>query len=244
MLTIAICDDNPIFARSLAKKIHQLCAYKLPERIDCQIAPIFNSAEQVITFLKRQSINILFLDIDMPTINGFKLAEILCENYPDTIIIFVSSYEDFVYSSFEYYPFRFLRKNHLEQELPITFQKVIEKCIFDNELLTFNTTLGEQILRVKDIVFFEGQKNYYNIYTTSNKSYKCRGTMESVEQLVSTYDFFRVHAAFIVNEDLIDNFDNSGYVTMKNGTQISISKRRLTAFRESYMKFIRKKFSK
>ena len=129
MLTIAICDDNPQFAKILAKKINSLCAHNLPERVDCQIAPIFGSAENVLQFLQTQAIHILFLDIDMPKINGFKLAEYLCKHYPETIIIFVSSYEEFVYSSFEYCPFRFLRKSHLEQELPI---KIL---VFNNTVL-------------------------------------------------------------------------------------------------------------
>ena len=184
MLTIAICDDNPQFAKILAKKINSLCAHNLPERVDCQIAPIFGSAENVLQFLQTQAIHILFLDIDMPKINGFKLAEYLCKHYPETIIIFVSSYEEFVYSSFEYCPFRFLRKSHLEQELLITFQKVIEKYLSDNEMITVLSTEGEQILRTKDIIFIEGQKNYFMIYTTAAKNYKCRGTMDFANQLV------------------------------------------------------------
>lgn len=244
MLTIAICDDNPQFAKILAKKINFLCAHNLPERIDCHIAPIFGSAENVLQFLKIQAINILFLDIDMPKINGFKLAEYLCKHYPETIIIFVSSYEEFVYSSFEYCPFRFLRKSHLEQELPITFQKVIEKCLSDNEIITVLSTEGEQILRTKDIVFIEGQKNYFMIYTTTNKTYKCRGTMDFANQLVCEYDFFRIHAAYIVNEEHIDSIDNSGYVKMKNGKIIDISKRRFSAFKDDYMQFIRRRFSR
>ena len=244
MLTIAVCDDNPQFAKMLAKKINSLCAHNLPDRVDCQIAPIFGSAENVLQFLKTQAIHILFLDIDMPKINGFKLAEYLCKHYPETIIIFVSSYEEFVYSSFEYCPFRFLRKGHLEQELPITFHKVIEKCLSDNEIITVQSTEGEQILRTKDIVFFEGQKNYFMIYTTSNKTYKCRGTMDFANQLVSNYDFFRIHAAYIVNEEHIDSIDNDGYVKMKNGKVLNISHRRLAAFKDRYMQFIRRRFSK
>ena len=63
----------------------------------------------------------------MPSINGFDLSKVLCEKHPGLIIIFVSSYEDFVYSSFEYCPFRFLRKTHLNDELEITLSKAIEK---------------------------------------------------------------------------------------------------------------------
>ena len=243
MLTIGICDDNPHFAQTLIKKLHELCAFNLSERINCKILPSFGSADAVLDYLKKQSINILFLDIDMPTVNGFKLAEHLCSTHPDTIIIFVSSYEDFVYSSFEYSPFRFLRKTHLNQELPITFKKVIDKCMLDKEVLSFNTTEGEQLLRIKDIIFFEGQKNYFNIKTTSATIYRCRGTLNSVEELVKQYDFYRVQSSYIINYEHIVNVEND-YVTMKTGEIINISRRKSNIFKSEYMKYIRRRITK
>lgn len=242
MLTIGICDDNPHFAQALTKKIHELCALNLSERVDCKVIPSFGTANEVINYLKKYAINILFLDIDMPGINGFKLAEYLCSNYPDTVIIFVSSYEDFVYSSFEYCPFRFLRKAHLNQELPLTFKKVIDKCLLDKEVLSFNTTDGERLLRIKDIVLFEGQKNYFAIKTTNSIIYKCRGTLNSVEEIVKQYDFYRVQSSYIISYEHITNAEND-YVTMKTGESISISRRKLNSFKLAYMQYIRRRIA-
>ncbi len=216
MISIAVCDDNPQFASLLTQHLKKLSAYKIPPRVDCRFTPTFGSATEVLEYLNDNTIDVLFLDIDMPKMNGFKLAEILCEAHPDTIIIFVSSYEEFVYSSFEYCPFRFLRKAHLTQELDITFQKVIEKCILNNETILFNTTEGEIVLRVKDITFFEGQKNYFLISTVSGKEYKCRGTMESLEGTAGDYDFFRIHSAYIVNLEHIESINNDGFIVMKS----------------------------
>ena len=243
MLTIAICDDSPEFADILFRKLHRLCAYNLPEHVDCRVLPAFTTCAQVLEYLKNQSVNVIFLDIDMPGMNGFDLAERIRKDAPETVIIFVSAYEEFVYSSFEYCPFRFLRKAHIDEELPETFRKVIEKCLLDKEILEFGTTEGNVILRVKDIIFFEGQKNYYLIHTASSAVYKCRGTMDSLEKTVESYDFFRVHAAFIVNEEHIENLDNDGFVTMKNKKVIAISKRRMAGFKDSYMKFIRRRIT-
>lgn len=241
MLTIAVCDDNAQFAKILAQKLRSLCAYTLPEQAECRIAPIFSSGAQVLEYIKEHTVNILFLDIDMPGMSGFELAEKLRAFSPDTVIIFVSAYEEFVYSSFEYCPFRFLRKTHLSQELPSTFRKAIEKCLIDKEIITLDTVDGEVILRLKEIIFFEGQKNYYIAHTESGADYKCRGTMDSVEKLLAERDFFRVHAAFIVNEEHIENIDNSGFIVMKNKKAISVSKRRMSAFKDSYMKFLRRR---
>lgn len=244
MLTIAVCDDNPQFAHRLTQKLRELCAYHIPDRIDCRITPAFGSGEDVLTYLREHAINVLFLDIDMPGMNGFRLASGLRETSPDTIIIFVSAYEDFVYSSFEYAPFRFLRKSHLEEELPDTLQKVVEKCILDSEALPFETTEGEMLLRLKDIMYFEGEKNYYNIHMTQGIVYRCRGTMTSVEAMVKKYDFFRVHASCMVNHEHIRSIRDEGSVYMKNGALISVSRRKMTEFREAYMQFTRRRLTR
>ena len=131
MIKIAICDDNLKFSQIFYKKIKSIT------NNDCMVLPPFFEGTEVIEYLKINSINILFLDIDMPKINGFDLAKILCEKYPDIIIIFVSAYEDFVYSSFEYCPFRFLRKSHLNDELKTTLEKAIEKIIINDKAKLF-----------------------------------------------------------------------------------------------------------
>lgn len=245
MLTIAVCDDNPQFAHILTQKIRHLCAHHLPDRIDCQIAPEFGSADEVLQYLSKFSINILFLDIDMPQTNGFHLAKVLNEKYPDTIIIFVSAYDNFVYKSFEFNPFRFLRKDYLEKELPVTLQKVIEKCTMNSETIIFQTTEGEILLRVKDILYFESEKNYYTVHCASGAVYHCRGTIASIEETTKKYDFFRIRSAYIINEEHVECMDDkTGIVQMKDGLVISISRRKVSDFKNSYMEFIRRRFTK
>ena len=238
MIKIAICDDNLKFSQIFYKKIKSIT------NNDCMVLPPFFEGTEVIEYLKINSINILFLDIDMPKINGFDLAKILCEKYPDIIIIFVSAYEDFVYSSFEYCPFRFLRKSHLNDELKTTLEKAIEKIIINDNRLLFNTIDGQLSLKAKEILFFEGEKNYYHIYTTKNKSYKCRGTMESVNVLMEKYYFFRIHSAYVVNMEHIESINNKGFLNMKNGKILSISKKRMNGFKDSYMQFIRRRVTR
>ena len=127
MLTIAVCDDDPAFAYTLTQKLRELCAHYVPDHIDCQILPEFTSATEVLRYLSKYSIDILFLDIVMPQTNGFQLAGVLMERYPNTLILFVSAHDDFVYKSFAFNPFRFLRKEHLAKELPYALQKAVEK---------------------------------------------------------------------------------------------------------------------
>lgn len=241
MLTIAVCDDNRSFANALVHRLRILCAHHLPERIPCRVEPPFYSAEEVIRYLSANSIKVLFLDIDMPNTNGFGLAKELSVRSPETIVLFVSAYDQFVYSSFEYSPFRFLRKNHLDEELEPAFCKVMEKCLLDEETIDFLTTDGEITLRLSEIVSLEGDKNYFLIHT-ARETYRCRGTMSEAERKTAPYDFVRIHSAMVVNLAHIDTVSNDGTIRLKDKTVAYVSRRRLTAFRDAYLKFTRRRF--
>ena len=74
--------------------------------------------------------DIVFLDIDMPEMNGFDIAKILNNIRPDITIIFVSSFDNFVFESFEYHPFRFVRKSNLKEDIDSAlnaYQREIER---------------------------------------------------------------------------------------------------------------------
>ena len=74
--------------------------------------------------------------------------------------------------------------------------------------------------------------------------YKCRGTMKSVDALTEKYDFFRIHSAYIVNLEHIDNINSKGFLVMKNEKILSISKKRMQGFKDAYMEFIRRRVTR
>ena len=248
MFTFSVCDNNPAFAKAFAQKVRTICAHQIPENVEYTVAAEFGSAQEVLTYLQTNPLNVLFLDIDMPGMNGFELAQKLNEAYPDVLIVFVSAYDEFVYSSFEYAPFRFLRKSHLNQELPDTVQKIIAKCLSDNQTLTFSTTEGDVILRVKDICYVEGERNDFTVHTRSREAYRCRGTISAAAEMFEAFhDFYRIHVSFIVNMDQITRFDDiagAGTVTISDGQQLSVSRRNMADFKKAYMAFSRRRMTK
>lgn len=242
MLTMAVCDDNVQFARILVEKIRKLCATIIPEKIICNVITAFTAADDVIRYLEHNTIDLLFLDIEMPNRSGFSLAEELNRLYPDMIIIFVSSFDSLVYKSFAYSPFNFLRKSCLEKELPQTFSRAIDKYIYSKDTLGFSTTDGNIVLRIKDIIYIESQKNYFNIYCR-NAVYKCRGTLSQVEKSVDRFEFYRIHAAYLVNLYHVDRLNTDNTLLLSDGTVLSVGQKRYTEFKSTYSKFIRRNFS-
>lgn len=239
MITIAVCDDNIQFARLLADKIKNICATKIPERYMCKTAIITNSPSVILEYIKDHVINIIFLDIDMPNITGFQLAEKINIALSDTIIIFVSSYENFVFSSFEYSPFRFLRKSKINEELEDTLLKAVKRCMSSSEVIIIKAD-GESVeLRVSDILYIESDRNYYNI-CGSNFKYRCRGTISQAEEMVKKYNYFKINSGCLVNMERIQRFESPNRVVTDNKT-LYISQRRVSNFRAAYMYFTRKR---
>lgn len=239
MITIAVCDDNIQFARFLTDKIKTICALKIPERYMCQIAIEMSSSKAVLEYIKENTINILFLDIDMPKENGFQLAEKINQIRPDTIIIFVSSHENYVFSSFEYSPFRFLRKSKLKYELEDALIKAVDRHMSNTQVIAIRTEYENIELRTKDILYIRSEGNYY-IICGFDFEYKCRGTMSQAEDIIQKYGFFRINSGCIVNMDKVKRFESPNRLLLDN-TILYISQRKVSAFKEAYMLFTRKR---
>ena len=242
MINIAVCDDDASFARFLATQIRELWAIKIPDSVALGDLAVFSGAAALGSYADGdKALNIVFLDIDMPDKDGFAAASELKVRFPDVVIIFVSSYENYVYSSFEYSPFRFLRKSHLGEELPKALVQAVEKCMLDGRVISFDTTEGEQLVRLRDILYIESQKNYYIIREIAGHVVKCRGTMSEAEAKLEGGDMFRVHSGYLVNMANVASIKNATEVRMISGECLPIARGRFAEFRDAYMKFTRRR---
>lgn len=244
MVILGICDDDIGFTKSLSAKIGKILL-GMPDSIDYRIRQ-FTSPKQLMQNIDSEPINILLLDIDMPGMNGFEVAEEIQKKSMDTIIIFVSAYDNFVYKSFQFNPFCFLRKEHLKEEINPTIQNVLNRFFENTETMLYKTVSGDVNIRLRDICYIECKKNYYDIHLASGAIYTCRGTLSSIEDKMSEKDFFRIHKAFIVNMLHIDSLDANYQIKMKHGNGnnsqiLPVSMRKWSNFKNAYMTFIRKR---
>jgi DNA-binding LytR/AlgR family response regulator len=154
---------------------------------------------------KRKDIDLIFLDVQMPEINGFEFIGSL--EYPPNIII-VSSAEEYALKAFDFNVVDYLLK-------PIAyarFCKAIDKTIrYFSRKEVVNT--GEQEifikkgsalvkLKLKDIIFVEALENYVTVSTIEEK-FTIHFTMKAIENQLSGNLFIRVHRSFIINKSLI-----------------------------------------
>lgn len=243
MIIFGICDDNIDFIDNLEININNILS-AMPDYIDYQIRK-YHSAEDAIKRITSDPVSILLLDIDMPEIDGFHVAEEIQKFHNDIIIIFVSAYEEFVFKSFQFHPIGFLRKNWMDKDLKQTITNAINRFFENNAFIMFKTIDGEKSIRLKDICFIECQKNYYIIHLNSCHTYKCRGTLSSIENKLTKNGFFRIQKGIIVNMQYIDSLKPGYKIVMKpicnrDKVTLQLSMKKSSSFKSAYMEFIRK----
>ncbi|WP_282918735.1 LytR/AlgR family response regulator transcription factor [Porphyromonas macacae] len=204
-----IIDDEPIAREGvevLIKKIPQL-----------RLVGSFDSAESASEHLKMNDVDLIFLDIEMPEINGLEFARTIPKN---TLVIFTTAYSEYALDSYEVDAVDYLVKP-IEAE---RFQKAVDKAIAYHALLTdaeseeIENTDGDFIfvkserryfkVHYKDIQFIEGLKDYV-IIQTDNKRIITKMYLRTIFDLLPSKMFFRINKSYIVNLSRIDSFDNN-----------------------------------
>lgn len=186
--------------------------------------------------------DIVFLDIDMPEMNGFDIAKILNNIRPDITIIFVSSFDNFVFESFEYHPFRFVRKSNLKEDMDSAlnaYQREIER---KKDVYFFKTNEAERSVKTSDIMYFESMGHDIFIYTVDGnfkiKRERDRNmTVKFITEKFENKGFIRVHKSFLVNYRYIHTINYSNII-LKNNLKININPRKANDIKKIYQKFV------
>lgn len=239
MLNIVFCDDNVQFLVLLKNVVEKECRKSILKGEDIKIGPAFGSGKELIQHIKTNHVDVVLLDIDMPNMNGFEVAKYICKEHKYVKIIFMSAYDNFVYSTFEFYPFAYLRKSHISDELPKVLNRILEKIHEPEKQLKLLTIDGIKLLDVNSISYVESKRNYYSVYSIQGNEYICRGTLADFEKDILKFDFFRIHAAYIVNLEHVEKIIEKGYVLIQSVT-LPIAQRRVKDFKKAYMDYIRR----
>ncbi len=165
-----------------------------------------------INFINEQEIDLVFLDIDMPDINGFKLIKHLTKK---PLIIFTTAHEEYALDSYEVEALDYLLKPFDFSRFLIAANKAKERMTpkpsKQKEFFFVNTGHQKQRIFYKDILYIEGEGNYVNYVTPSGK-FLVRATIKETLKLLPARQFFQVHRSFIVALAQIDKIEDNHVV--------------------------------
>ncbi len=191
MLKAIIIDDENLCIASLHEDLK-----KFSEDILC--LEVFNNPILALSYLKNNPIDLVFLDIEMPEMNGFELLEQL--NNFNFKVIFTTAYDHFAVQAFRLSALDYLLK-------PINFKELtqaIDKAKFAKQSQTDkNIVLTDlnsmDIVKINDIVYCESDKNYTTFHFKNGKNKLVSKNIGMYDKMLSDCNFYRIHQSYLVN---------------------------------------------
>ncbi len=196
--------------------------------------------------------DIVFLDVEMPRMNGLQMLEALGKEDLKFTLIFTTAYDKFAVQAFKFSAFDYLLKPIDDAELISALQK-LESTITpaaqiqhlrDNlnanglyNKLTIATSRGITFLELTDIVALEADSNYTKIFLVSGETILASKTLGYFDDLLSDRpQFFRTHKQYIINLSYIKEYlsGENNLVLLRNGLQIRLARTRRQAFLELF----------
>ena len=195
---IAVCDDEE---KSL-EVIKRYAEYYFAQYGVEFSLHTYSSAEELLREAVQSPYDICFLDIDMPDRNGIDLAEQINRGDNQTLIVFVSFREDYVFQSFRAHPFSFVRKSHFQEDMDRTIRDVVKlrtRQRDQNELCRIVDEAGYEHVFLRDsICYLKAEEKYVDVVLTDGKKL-LRCSMKNLERELAPYGMIRCHKSYIVN---------------------------------------------
>lgn len=233
MIKVAFCDDEAKILEELSAKIKN--EFK-NQNFEIDVYTTSHSIE-LLEYLKSSPVDILFLDIDMPTISGMDIAETLLNSKIKTLLVFVTGQDALVYKSFKYHPFGFIRKTYFDEEITGVVKGLVEEIQKSSDTFLFKTNGRVNRIKLKDILYFESESNYLNLHTVDTV-YKFRSTLSAIEKELSSKGFIRTHKGFLVNQEHIFSVKSEDIV-LSNDVILPIGRTNRDVIKARIMRYMR-----
>lgn len=241
---VVIVDDEPLAREIIFNFLH--------EREDIEIAAQCENGFDCVKTLQNIHVDILFLDVQMPKINGFELIEILPYK-PE--IIFCTAFDEFAIKAFEVNAIDYLMKPFSKERINKSLDKAINHLQLNikndqnlDNLQKTHESAQEIIDRIivrksgkiiviatSQISHIEAQDDYVMIYSDGNRFLQEK-TMKYYETHLNEKVFLRLHRSYIANINFINSIEpytkDSYIAIMKNGDKIKVSQQGYKRFRE------------
>ena len=235
MLNAIIIDDEPYCCESLATLLERFC----PE---VKISAVCNSGQEALTAIQKIKPHLVFLDIEMPYMNGFELLEKLPAI--DFELIFTTSYDQYAIKAFKFSALDYLLKPIVREELlkavnkavsrrqnplPQQFEILLQKINHTNnpiQRIALPTMEGLQLLPVNSIISCASDGNYTIFFMKDKQKIVVSRSLKETEEMLAEHSFLRVHNSYLVNMNEINKYmkGEGGYLVMSDGSTVDVSR--------------------
>ena len=236
-LRIALCDDDRIFRSSLRAEVERSFSRFADLEVDTEEV---DQANALIDLVGQKHIDVVFLDIDMPDMDGIQCGELLRGKGAGCEIVYVSNMEDRVYDVFRVHPWSFIRKNHCTEEIDAVVEGYVKARHAGREQLLLPSESGATVsVRPREVIYAEAAGKLQKVFLTGReKELLVRVSLRELEQMLASHGFIRVHKGFLVNYLFIRKI-TSRNVVLDSGITLPIGRDRLNPAREQYLSLMK-----
>lgn len=233
-----IIDDEPAALDTLKIKLEMYCE-------NVEVVAVCNSAKEGLQAINKEKPNLVFLDIEMPWMNGFEMLNCLGDNI-DFDVVFVTAYDQYAIRAFKVKAQDYLLKPVDKDDLISCIERINGSSLqFNQEKLTgllremdkpiaakrilLHTKNAIEIVNQVDINYLQADSNYCNVYTMDGKRVMVTKTLNTIEKLLDKETFLRIHRSHTININSvkkIESEDGAFDVVLKDGTILPVSRRR------------------
>ncbi|MDE3214127.1 MAG: response regulator transcription factor [Bacteroidota bacterium] len=236
-----LVDDELYSLQNLQNKLEGFCP-------DVKVLATTQKPEEAIVLIRQLKPDVVFLDIEMPKMSGFRMLEELGDY--DFDIIFTTAYNHYSIDAIRISAFDYLIKPIGIEELQQAVER-LKKNLFRNtreridilnnsmsdlksqdNKIAISTSEGIEFIPIRDIIHIESRSNYSKIFLRGNKSLVVTRILKEFEEMLGPYNFYRVHNSHLINLNYLHKYIRSqgGQVMLDDGTVLDISRRKKDEF--------------
>jgi two-component system LytT family response regulator len=241
VLKAILVDDELNSLQNLQFKIREYCP-------NVKVVAQTQNPEEAIRLIQQHKPDVIFLDIEMPRMSGFKMLEQIPE--VDFEVIFITAYNHYAINAIRISAFDYLVKPVAIEDLQQTTDRLgnfnLKKTRERADILKHNlanprsqedhiaipTNDGLEFIQIKQIIRIESSSNYSKLILQNGHHLLVTRQLKDFEELLQDYRFYRVHHSHLVNLNFIAKYvrGDGGQITMRNGDIIDVSRRKKEVF--------------
>lgn len=241
MISAILIDDESKGRLALREKLSAYC----PQVVVLAEAA---SGQEALMLIQQHKPQLIFLDIEMPRMNGFEMLNELSEK--NFHIIFTTAYDQYAIKAIKYAAFDYLLKPIDIEELRTAVSNIDTRensqtkkqveLLSQNMLhpkkqlhkLAIPTLDGLMFYDINDIIHLEANSNYTNLYFSNKTKITASKTLKEFEELLPEDIFFRTHHSHLINLNYIKRYikGDGGQIELQNGNYVDVSRRKKEEF--------------
>ena len=236
-INLAICDDD---ASVLSIVSGAVCSAFSKHGIDTEV-DVFRRTRDLEIRMKERDYDLIFLDIDMPGMDGITFAKRLRASNCRTDIIFISSREDKVFEALRTNPGGFVRKRRFLEDVPEIVDLWLKNRPRKESLkLVIQSKEATYTFPLDTLLYIESSGKVQQIHVTNRKApVTIRRSMQDLEDSLTGSGFLRIHKGYLVNYKFIRRLEEDEAI-LTNDERIPLSRRRVQEIRNQYLELMQR----